>query len=203
MKGTEGSLRNSPSCSPKRARYHSGLVDMNTLNPGEDFEELPESHVIFITPEDVLGDDLPIYHIGRRIEETGAEFGDESHITYVNGGRREEDTELGRLMEDFHCRDPKDIHSEILAERVRELKETQEGVEYMCKEMDKIYSEGEQRGEKRGMARGLAKGEMRAKKDTAFTLADRGMSISDIAEIIKVSAKVVEEWLSGNVNLAK
>ena len=189
--------------SPKRARYHSGLLDMNTLNPGEDFEELPESHVIFITPEDVLGDDLPIYHIGRRIDETGAEFGDEFHITYVNGGRREEDTELGRLMEDFHCKDPKDIHSEILAERVRELKETQEGVEYMCKEMDKIYSEGEQRGEKRGMARGLAEGEMRAKKDTAFILADRGMSISDIAEIIKVSAKVVEEWLSGNVNLAK
>ena len=176
---------------------------MNTLNPGEDFEELPESRVIFITPEDVLGDDLPIYHIGRRIDETGAEFGDEFHITYVNGGRREEDTELGRLMEDFHCKDPKDIHSEILAERVRELKETQEGVEYMCKEMDKIYSEGEQRGEKRGMARGLAEGEMRAKKDTAFILADRGMSISDIAEIIKVSAKVVEEWLSGNVNLAK
>ena len=151
--------------------------------------------MIFITPEDVLGDDLQIYHIGRRIEETGAEFGDESHITYVNGGRREEDTELGRLMEDFHCRDPKDIHSEILAERVRELKETQEGVEYMCKEMDKIYSEGEQRGEKRG--------EMRAKKDTAFTLADRGMPISEIAEIIKVSSKVVAEWLSGNVNPAK
>ena len=25
--------------SPKRARYHSGLMDMNTLNPGQDFEE--------------------------------------------------------------------------------------------------------------------------------------------------------------------
>lgn len=27
--------------SPKRARYHSGLPDMNTLNPGQDFTELP------------------------------------------------------------------------------------------------------------------------------------------------------------------
>ena len=34
--------------SPKRARYHSGLMDMNTLNPGQDFDELPESYVIFI-----------------------------------------------------------------------------------------------------------------------------------------------------------
>ena len=203
MKGTEGSLRNSPSCSPKRARYHSGLLDMNTLNPGEDFEELPESHVIFITPEDVLGDDLPIYHVDRKIRETGAEFGDESHITYVNGGRREEDTELGRLMEDFHCKDPKDIHSEILAERVRELKETQEGVEYMCKEMDKIYSEGEQRGEKRGMARGLAEGEMKKAKEMAFSLAEMGIPVEKIAQAAKVSAQVVAEWLSGNVNPAK
>ena len=30
--------------SPKRARYHSGLMDMNTLNPGQDFDELPESY---------------------------------------------------------------------------------------------------------------------------------------------------------------
>ena len=195
MKGTEGSLRNSPSCSPKRARYHSGLLDMNTLNLGEDFEELPESHVIFITPEDVLGDDLPIYHVDRKIRETGAEFGDESHITYVNGGRREEDTELGRLMEDFHCRDPKDIHSEILAERVRELKETREGVEYMCKEMDKIYSEGEQRGEERG--------EMKKAKEMALSLAEMGIPVEKIAQAAKVSAKVVEEWLSGRVDLAK
>ena len=41
--------------SPKRARYHSGLMDMNTLNPGQNFDELPESYVIFITREDILG----------------------------------------------------------------------------------------------------------------------------------------------------
>ena len=41
--------------SPKRARYHSGLMDMNTLNPGQDFDELPESYVIFITRDDILG----------------------------------------------------------------------------------------------------------------------------------------------------
>ena len=41
--------------SPKRARYHSGLMDMNTLNSGQDFDELPESYVIFITGDDTLG----------------------------------------------------------------------------------------------------------------------------------------------------
>ena len=48
---------------PKRARYHSGLMDMNILNPGQDFNELPESYVIFITLNDVLKEKRPICFI--------------------------------------------------------------------------------------------------------------------------------------------
>ena len=103
-----------------------------TLNPGEDFDELPECHVIFITQRDVLRRNFPIYHIDRTIRESGEDFGDESHIIYVNSSRQE-DTPLGRLMHDFHCKSSADICNDVLAQRVRELKETQEGVEHMCK----------------------------------------------------------------------
>ena len=192
--------------SPKLARYHSGLMDMNTLNAGQDFDELPETHVIFITRDDVLGYGLPIYHIGRRIEEVGTAFKDEAYIIYVNSSRQD-DTELGRLMKDFHCRDAADIHSEILAKRVYELKETQEGVDHMCREMDEIYNEGaklgEERGRIQGIAEGLAAGEMKKAKETALTLAEKGMSVDDIAEVVKVSVKLVQEWLSGNMSLVK
>ena len=135
--------------SPKRARYHSGLMDMNTLNPGQDFEELPESYVIFITRDDILGYGLPIYHIDRQIKELNEAFQDEAHIIYVNS-RKQDDTELGKLMHDLHCKKADEMHSPILAKRVYELKETQKGVELMCHEMEKIYSEGMESGEKRG-----------------------------------------------------
>lgn len=39
--------------SPNRARYNSGLMDMNMLNPGQDFDELTENYVIFITRNDI------------------------------------------------------------------------------------------------------------------------------------------------------
>ena len=39
----------------KRARYHSSLMDMHSLEPGQNFDGLPEHFVIFITREDVLG----------------------------------------------------------------------------------------------------------------------------------------------------
>ena len=176
--------------SPKRARYHSGLMDMNTLNAGQDFEKLPETHVIFITRDDVLGHDLPIYHIRRKIEEVEEDFRDESYIVYVNSSRQE-DTELGRLMHDFHCASAEDMYSEILAERVRELKETQKGVDNMCKEMDQIYKEGEERGE------------MKKAKEMALSLAAMGVSGEKIAQAAKVNVKLVQEWLTGSMDMAR
>ena len=190
--------------SPKRARYHSGLMDMNTLNAGQDFDELPEPHMIFITRNDMLGYGFPIYHIGRKIEEVGTDFKDEAYIIYVNSSCQD-DTELGRLIQDFHCRDAGGIYSKILAKRVYELKETQEGVDHMCREMDEIYNEGAKRGRDEGMAKGIAQGiefgELKAKKETALVLAEKGMSVSDIADIVKVSEKLVQEWLSENMSL--
>ena len=180
--------------SPKRARYHSGLMDMNTLNPGQDFEELPESYVIFITRDDILGYGLPIYHIDWQIKELNEAFQDEAHIIYVNS-RKQDDTELGRLMHDLHCKKADEMHSPILAKRVYELKETQKGVELMCHEMEKIYSEGMESGEKRG--------ELKAKKETILSLAEMGIPVNKIAKAVNLSEKDVQKWIDENLCIMK
>lgn len=180
--------------SPKRARYHSGLMDMNILNPGQDFDELPESYVIFITKEDVLGDGEAIYHINRIIEESGKKFPDETHIIYVNA-KRQDDTEFGRLMHDLHCTNAKDMYSKVLAERVYELKETQKGVDFMCQELEQIYSEGMEIGEKRGERRGERRGMEKKAKKTAITLSGMGMSLEKIAEALETSTDTVKSWI--------
>lgn len=176
--------------SPKRARYHSGLMDMNTLNPGQDFEELPESYVIFITRDDILGYGLPIYHIDRQIKELEEAFQDEAHIIYVNS-KKQDDTQLGRLMHDLHCKKADEMHSPILAKRVYELKETQKGVELMCHEMEKIYSEGMESGEKRG--------ELKAKKETALSLAEMGLPVEKIAKAVNHNVNEVQKWIDENL----
>lgn len=180
--------------SPKRARYHSGLMDMNTLNPGQDFEELPESYVIFITRDDILGYGLPIYHIDRQIKELNEAFQDEAHIIYVNS-RKQDDTELGRLMHDLHCKKADEMHSPILAKRMYELKETQKGVELMCHEMEKIYSEGMESGEKRG--------ELKAKKETALSLAEMGLPVEKIAKAVNHNVKDVQKWIDETLCVTK
>ena len=88
---------------------------------------------------------MQIYHIQRKVNDSNRVFGDGSHILYVNS-QIQDDTKLGRLMHDLHCKNADEMYSEVLAARVRQLKETPEGVEYMCKEMDRIYGMGEEQG---------------------------------------------------------
>lgn len=85
----------------KRARYNSSMMDASLLKKGEDFDELPETWVIFITENDVMKKGMPLYRIERCFLETGEKFGDGSHILYVNGAYRS-NTPIGKLMHDFH-----------------------------------------------------------------------------------------------------
>jgi hypothetical protein len=124
----------------KRARYNSSLIDANVTEPGEQYEALNESYVIFITENDVLGKSLPIYHIERTVTETGEPFGDEEHIVYVNSQIRNK-TSLGMLMHDFACTEAKDMYYHVLADRVRYFKEDEKGVTVMCKAMEDMRNE--------------------------------------------------------------
>ncbi len=58
----------------KRARYNSSMMDANLLRKGEDFDKLPETWVIFIAENDVMGKGLPLYSIERCFLGTGERF---------------------------------------------------------------------------------------------------------------------------------
>lgn len=161
----------------KRARYNSSLIDANITEPGEAYENLAETYVIFITEKDVLGYGLPIYHIERMIQEVEEVFDDGEHIIYVNGEYRD-DSPIGILMQDFSCTDPEKIHYKQLAERIRYFKEDEKGVAVMCKMMEDMKNEAE----------------LGIKKKMAIKLLIEGKrSVEDIAEFTELSIKEVEE----------
>ena len=161
----------------KRARYNSSLMDANITSPGDHYENLAETYVIFITEKDVLGKKEALYHIDRVIQETGEFFGDEAHILYVNG-EYQEDTPLGILMRDFHCTDPKVMRYRPLAERARYVKETEKGVATMCKMMEDMRKEAD----------------LEARKSVALDMIRDGkLPLEEIAKYFKLSLEEVEE----------
>ena len=140
----------------KRARYNSALIDANVTEPGDQYEDLNETFVIFITENDVMKAGLPIYHIDRVVRETGKLFEDEEHIIYVNSQIKDE-TKLGRLMHDFSCTNAKDMHNKVLADRVRYFKEDERGVEIMCREMEIMRNQAHEEGIEKGRIMQLIK----------------------------------------------
>ncbi len=88
----------------------------------------------------------------------------------------------------------------------------------MCEVSEKIYQEGIEAGRisglregrseglkegrneglKEGCNEGLKEGRLESQKETAKNLFDMGMSADAIAQALRVSVKVVQEWLSGS-----
>ena len=79
------------------------------------------------------------------------------------------------------------MHSPIVVKQVHELKDTQKGVELMCHEMEKIYSEG------------MESGELKAKKETALSLAEMGLSVEKIAKAVNHNVNEVQKWIDENL----
>lgn len=162
----------------KRARHNSSLLDAHILKSGDDTEDIPDSYVIFITENDVIGKNQAIYHIQRYVETNEGKglFGDGSHIIYVNGKYRGND-EIGKLMHDFSCTNPDDMNYEALAKKARYFKQDEKGVAAMCKIMEDMRNEA---------AREAAqKAELKSAKETAERLIKKGkMTLEEIEECV-------------------
>ena len=115
---------------------------------------------------------------------------DEEHFIYVDSGK-DDGGELGRLMHDFRVKEAKEMQTGALKDRVHELKETEKGVEHMCKEMEALRLEG------------VEEGRMEEKRENAKSMAEDGMTVDRIAKILKVNAQMVQEWLAGSVSTAR
>lgn len=164
--------------SPRRARYHSSILDANATEVGKNFEKLPETCVIFITEHDVLKGNQPLYTVNRYVEGLEKPFDDGAHIIYVNGEHRDSATDLGMLMHDFFCVDPKEMHYKELAERANYFKNSEEGVTAMCKAMEDMRNEAA----------------LRKSKEIAMRLINMGkLSYEDISEASGLPMEVIQE----------
>ena len=56
---------------PKRARYYAGLMALDSLQDGEPYKKLRDSHVIFICLKDIFKDKLPVYTFENICKENG------------------------------------------------------------------------------------------------------------------------------------
>jgi hypothetical protein len=106
----------------------------------EDFNSFLPKHIIktVMFRSGTISEGMPIYLIERINTSTGKAFNDGEHIIYINGAyNNENDTsDLAKLIHDFRCSKGEDMLLAPFADKTKFFKETQEGVERMCKVME-------------------------------------------------------------------
>lgn len=127
----------SEGANPKRARYYSSVIDVNSLKAGEKFNDLPDTYVIFFCTHDYLKKGSPIYLIKRMIYNIDEDFFDGNYIVYVNGDYKGND-KLGHLIHDFKASNPDDIYDEYIKNKSKQIKQNKEESDNMSELYEEI-----------------------------------------------------------------
>ena len=165
-----------------RARYHASMMDVENLDERQDFGDLPDTYIIFITENDYFGENQPLYHAERVITTLNKPLNDGNHIIYVNGQYRGHDP-IGKLMHDFFCNNAYDMHYDLLANETKYLKENKKGVDTMCEVMEELKLEGK------------IEGKIEGKKETAYEMFKDKEPIEKIAKYSKVDLETAKTWI--------
>ena len=144
----------------KRSRYYQGLIDSPVLKSGKQtrYRHLPATMIIFITQDDIFGQDSAIYTFTEQCKEfPGMELEDGTTKVFLNMTSKNGTPELVSLlqyMKDSRLNNPniisKDKRILKLAEIVEEVKQSEEweGVKMS------ILSVGIERGKEIGIQQG-------------------------------------------------
>ena len=172
---------------PERARFHSSVLDTASLKATEDFEQLPETYVIFITGKDYFGKGEAVYPIERINLVTGEKFNDRSHIVYVNSEYKN-DNAIGRLLHDLCCSDPQEMYNDLIRKDTEYLKTNTQEVESMCQIIEELVNEVRAESKAQGMVEGIAIGENKGRAEGTQN------ALTGLAEEMKV-AGITEEMI--------
>ena len=166
---------------PKRARYYQSEMDVTSLKPGEDFNDLKPSYVIFICMFDPFGDGLYQYTFEERCLENNRPLGDETIKIFLNA-KGKNVNEVPKALVDFlkyvenstdaSAKESSNDRLQRLHEKVLALKESRElegNYMHLADWLEEERREGREEGRAEGRAEGLVEGR-REELDRMFKL---------------------------------
>ena len=176
----------------KRVRFNEASITVKESNSGDDFGDLPNVIVVYISEFDFLGGGKTIYHVDQVLRETGEVIEDGSKRIFVNTVN-DDGTDIADLMSCFTRKQVNNPKFPLFSAEVEDLKQSEGGTLTMCKVME--YYEDIARKEGRAEERRLIAEEMKrkdvalAQKDVALAQKDSVLAQKD-AELAALRAKL-------------
>ena len=164
----------------RRSRYYQGLMDSPILKSGKKtrYRHLPSTVIIFITQEDIFGQDRAMYTFTEQCEEVpGLHLEDGTRKLFLNMSSRNGRPELVSLlqyMKDSRLENPavtvKDSRIVELDAVVSEVKQSEEWEEAKMSILSVGIERGRAEGRARGRIEGRTAGNLEGKRESILTL---------------------------------
>ena len=124
----------------KRARFNAASITVKESEPGMNFENVKDVYIVYISEKDFSKAGLTTYHIDKIIRENGITVEDGLHEIFVNAAV-DDGSNIAELMQCFEQKDLNNLKFKAVTRRFKELKETEGGLNAMCKIMEDIVKE--------------------------------------------------------------
>ena len=116
----------------RRVRYHAACITANVVDPGEQFEQVDDLVVVYISEFDPFDEGRTVYHVRNMVEETGRAVLDGLREIYVNT-KHNDGSEIAELMQCFLEPVVTNPKFPALAQELQAEKGNVRGDESMCK----------------------------------------------------------------------
>ena len=182
---------------PKRMRYYQGMIDLNILEKGDDYNHLKKSYVIFICTFDPFGLGRHIYTFENRCSEDIAltlNDGTVKIILNTKGTLDDVSPEMKRLLDYVDGKGVSDTFTRDLEEAVQSARQNEKWrLDYMTlqQEYRERFQEGKVEGIKEGKIEGLREGKIEGKIETLYE--ELHMTVVEIAEKLAISEEEVQK----------
>ena len=187
----------------KRLRYYQSAIDVSTLSKGSDYNDLPDTFIIFFCPFDYVKAGLPMYTF-KTVCTQNAHLqlpdGTTKVILNSKAADKEKDSELKAFLEYMNGKKSENAFVKELEQRITEIKDNdQRRHDYMimtafeadAKRMGRL--EGRREGIAQGEARGFADGSYQTKLETAKRMRSHDYQVSEICAMTGLSEAEVEK----------
>ena len=155
----------------RRVRYHAACITANVVNPGEQFEQVDDLVVVYISEFDPFDEGRTVYHVRNMVEETGRAVLDGLREIYVNT-KHNDGSEIAELMQCLLEPVVTNPKFPALAQELQAEKGNVKGDESMCKLVEEYAQKRAKEYGEQQKAEGLIEGRKEGIKEgkTAGTL---------------------------------
>ena len=168
---------------PERARYYQSVMDVDMLKPGQTYDELKDSYVIFICMDDIFEMGLPLYSFKYLCkEDKKLELGDRTFKLFFIAplcAKMIKDEKAKNFFDFFISNKTGDDYTSNLHKYVEDARHnTQWRKQYMTVEMMQNYAfkDGMEKGKDIGLLEGVLNGKKQKAEEDAVNFLKEGIA---------------------------